>query len=543
MDNPTVLYRKSTKTLVNGVDICRGAKYTAISHTWSMWDSMSKDILGIQQDSRCEGTVNFNNMLDFVNTEWVWIDTLCISQSNKVTEIPNMRRYYKNAEVVLVVLDISKGDYNLRELEVNDLEYRMGSKERMLMLHNSPERVIKECALPEEGVTVYNTLCKMFKAEWFKRGWTLQEVLLGKDIIIWNGSTSVSVTDVRKCLDWLGDVLPDAVNGLKMDEDYSAMQNIFHIDSTNISFELVDQLMDGRKCTKDEDYVYSILGLLEIDIKIEYGISLHVCKRRLFTRLVQEQRAASVFSHTGIGVFPIYSDYGTSFNLDNPRSDRVVYSLSRNGVKFAGCSVYIYEVLEVFHTEFTKKDPIRNLWAITKMMRDDLSGYKELVKAMYSSTGTDDDEFINTKSQWFLEMAQLSATTTTAESFDDVPLNFDCIILHTLLNGPDTPLVSYGMVHNEISVCAYIFTCLEAVPENGRCMLLAPGIVGEVRETGILCSGMNLRNTKQRKIGATLNLKKDNLGSIEPIANLSEVVVTNKKRQRRHSCQSDQLDN
>lgn len=527
--------------MVNGVDICRGVKYTAISHTWSMWDSISKDILGIQQGPYCS-RLNFNDMLDFVNTEWVWIDTLCISHSNKVTEIPRMRSYYKNAEVVLVVLDTNKGDYDLRVLEVTDLEYRMGSRERMHILSSSPERLIEEYALSEEGITVYNTLCKMFKAKWFKRGWTLQEVLLGKDIIIWNGSTSVSVTNVRKCLDCLGSVLPDALNGLKMDDDYSAMQNIFNIDSTNISFEIVYQLMDGRECTIEEDYVYCILGLLEIDIKIEYGIDLHVCKRRLFTRMVQEQKAASVFTHTGIGVFPLYSKYGTSFQLDNPRSDRVVYSLSRNGVKFVGCSVYIYEVLMVFPTEFLKKDPRRNLWAITKVMGDNLSGYKELVKAMYSTTGADDDEFVNTKSQWFLEMAKLSATTTEADSFDDVPLNFDCIVLHSLLNGAETPLVSCGIVHNYISVCAYIFTCLEIVPMDGSCLLLAPGIIGEVRETGILCSGMNLYKRKQQKIGATLNLRKDNLGNIEPIAKLSDVIVTNKKLKRRHSCEASQLD-
>lgn len=64
--------------------------------------------------------------------------------------------------------------------------------------------------------------------------------------------------------------------------------------------------MYGRRCTKDEDYVYSILGLLEVDIKIEYGIPFFVCKRRLFSRMVQEQRAASLFMHMGINVFPIY---------------------------------------------------------------------------------------------------------------------------------------------------------------------------------------------------------------------------------------------
>lgn len=535
MDNPTVLYRKSTKTLVNGVDIPKGAKYTAISHTWSMWDDVSKDILHIKEDIRCEGTSNFSDMLDFVDAEWVWIDTLCISESNKVTEIPKMRRYYKNAEVVLVVLDTSKGDYDLKALEVKDLEHRMDSGERMHQLLTCSEMEAGECLQPE-GVTIYNTLCKMSKAQWFKRGWTLQEVLLAKDVLFWNGSTSVSGTHVRKCINWLGTVTPDVLNGLEFDDDYSTLQSIFHVETNNIlfesPFETVDQLMEGRKCTKDEDYVYSILGLLDVDIKIEYGIPRHICKKRLFSKLVQEQRAASLFTHTGVGVFPIHHEYGTSFNPDNPRSDRAVYSLSREGVKFANCDVYIYETVGTFHTNIINKiEPVRNLWEITRILGNNLSAYKELVKAMYSTTAADDVELINTKAEWFLEAARALAPIATAE-LADVAINSDCILLHGLLNRPQTPLVSYGMVHDNTSVCASIFACLERVPENGKCLLLAPGILGKTYETGVLCSGLDFDGSKQRKIGATLNLHRDCLDTILPIANLPEVIVANNKFQR-----------
>ena len=57
------------------------------------------------------------------------------------------------------------------------------------------------------------------------------------------------------------------------------------------------------KLHKDEDYVCSFLGLLGIDIKVEYNICVEACKKRLFRKLVQERGAASVFSHNGVGVF------------------------------------------------------------------------------------------------------------------------------------------------------------------------------------------------------------------------------------------------
>lgn len=530
MDIPTLLYNKSAKTLVNGADISNGVDYTAISHTWSMWDSTSKGILGIhQQDGQCEGTANFHDMVDFVNTEWLWIDTLCITESSKVTEIPKMRKYYRNAQVVLVVLDTSKGEYDLGLLKVNDFNNRLESGERYLLLNNSIERISTDCKLSEEGVALYKTLCQMFKASWFKRGWTLQELLLAKDVVLWNGRSSIGVTDVKKCLDWMGSVVPDcAQNGLEADEDYNILERIFHTDSTDISYESVDILMDGRECTKPEDYVYSVLGLLDTEIGVEYGIRLEACKKRLFRRLVEEQRAASLFTHSGTGVFPIHSEYGTSFVPDHPRSDHAVYSLAHKGVKFSGCNVYIYDVLGLFDTEiFDKDDPGFNMGVLTRVLGNNASAYHDLLRAMYSVIGSGDNELLSAKSTSFLEIAEQSATTD-ADSFS-VPLTHECLVLHAMLSRCQTPLVSYGMVHNNESVCAYIFACLEVVPKGRKCLLLAPGIVGDIHETGLLCLGQNFRKSKQKKIGATLNLRKGDLGTIESLGKLSEVVLTNNK--------------
>lgn len=200
--------------------------------------------------------------------------------------------------------------------------------------------------------------------------------------------------------------------------------------------------------------------------------------------------------YIGIGVFLFYSKYGIFFQFDNLRFDWVVYSLLCNGVKFVGCSVYIYEVLMVFFIEFFKKDLRRNLWVIMKVMGDNLFGYKELVKVMYFIIGVDDDEFVNIKLQWFLEMVKLFVMMIEVDLFDDVLLNFDCIVLYLLFNGVEIFLVFCGIVYNYIFVCVYIFMCLEIVFMDGSCLLLVLGIIGEVCEIGILCLGMNFYKRK-----------------------------------------------
>lgn len=60
--------------------------------------------------------------------------------------------------------------------------------------------------------------------------------VVAKDVIMLNGSASISVTDVRKCIDWLGTMIPDVLNGLQSDEDSNALERIFRADSSNIVF-------------------------------------------------------------------------------------------------------------------------------------------------------------------------------------------------------------------------------------------------------------------------------------------------------------------
>lgn len=528
MGNPTILYNKSTRTLTFGKDIGDdAARYTAISHTWSMWNDSSKDILGIE-NGFLKGTADFNSMLHFVDTEWIWIDTLCIKDNNKENEIPNMGEYYKNAQPVLVVLDTIQGEYDLGTLKIDNFEHRMNSNERVLMLNSCPEDVAVKCALSESGVAVYRTLCTMFKAEWFKRGWTLQELLLSESAIMWNGFSHVDVADVRRCIDWLGTVLPDVLKcGLENDDDYNSLQRIFHTYSMGMPYEIVDELMSGRRCTKKEDYVYCVLGLLGTQITIKYNVSLQVCKRRLFAKLIQEQRAACLFTHTGVGILPVNSDYGTSISNDNPRCDYAVYSMHKKGASFSNCRVYAYDIAGIITSRVIDTDyPERNIQTIVQAIGNNVQGYKDLVKAMYSTTGTDDDEFIINKSEWFMSIRKSFAID--ARSFD-AQQNFDCIRLHQLLTSCSTPFVSYGLVHNNTSVCAYTFACLEAIPRNRACLLLAPGIVGDIRETGILCSGTDPYKNTLRKIGVTLNLGKHNLGTIEPITSLPEVIIAANK--------------
>lgn len=79
------------------------------------------------------------------------------------------------------------------------------------------------------------------------------------------------------------------------------------------------------------------------------------------------------------------------------------------------------------------------------------------------------------------------------------------------------------------SVCAYAFACLEPVPKGYKCLLLAQGVVGNDREPGILCSGLNFRKGQALKKGATLNLKKYSSGTIEPFANLPNVAVSSRR--------------
>ncbi|THU97864.1 HET-domain-containing protein [Dendrothele bispora CBS 962.96] len=159
---------------------------------------------------------------------FIWVDTCCIdkgSHDDVARNIRSMYAYYQNAQVCYAYLV----DTNLDDM----WEKRF--------LHS----------------------------EWFKRGWTLQELLAPKEVIFFDQSW-VPVGTKRSLREMVSYVtnIPSAV--------LSGLGSVYDIDPLErMSWTI------GRKTTKPPDRAYCLLGLLDVSIEPDYDETFRESMERL----------------------------------------------------------------------------------------------------------------------------------------------------------------------------------------------------------------------------------------------------------------------
>ncbi|KAI0466866.1 heterokaryon incompatibility protein-domain-containing protein [Xylaria cf. heliscus] len=208
-------------------------EYAILSHTWDPEEEVSlQDMCSpYLPTKKCYAKVTKTCRLALRdNIEFVWVDTCCIDKSSsaELTEsINSMFRWYQNAKVCYVYLA--------------DLSAKTGI---------------------EEGLG----MCR-----WFKRGWTLQELLAPIDVQFYDhkwkyrGSKSDFAADISKITG-----IPElAIVGQASLKDFSTAQRM--------------AWASQRETTRIEDIAYCLLGLFDVNMPLIYGEG-----SRAFRRLQEE---------------------------------------------------------------------------------------------------------------------------------------------------------------------------------------------------------------------------------------------------------------
>jgi hypothetical protein len=215
--------------------------YAILSHTWSrgevsfqdMQNETASSMAGYDKIRRCCETASANGL------QYAWVDTCCIDKTSSAElseAINSMFSWYRLAEVCYAYLE-----------DVTDRHF------------------------------TYPTL---WNSRWFKRGWTLQELIAPSNLIFYNNqwkklgtkdSSMISVSRITG-IDWK--VLRDAEN----------------IDEFSIAQRM--SWASGRETTRVEDTAYCLMGLFGINMPMLYGEG-----DRAFIRL-QEEIMKSTNDHT-----------------------------------------------------------------------------------------------------------------------------------------------------------------------------------------------------------------------------------------------------
>ena len=185
--------------------------------------------------------------------DWLWMDTCCIDKKNAVEETKSINSmfewYYRATVCYAYLLDVDK---------------------------SIPSRQIFESQNPKRHQQ---------KSEWFERGWTLQELLAPQNMEFYDRNWKFMGTKKE-----LSGAL-QSVTGI--DGKYLAGQISFKTASvaTRMSW------MAGRTTTVVEDIAYSMIGLLNVNLTLQYGEGVKAFIR-LQRTLMENSTDESIFAWT-----------------------------------------------------------------------------------------------------------------------------------------------------------------------------------------------------------------------------------------------------
>lgn len=263
-----------------------------------------------------------NRQVKIVKYDWAWIDTICIDKRNSAElseAINSMYTWYKHAKVCLVFLP----DVTALEPDLDDEE------ERLITIpgHSTFDR--------EQFVD----------SAWFRRGWTLQELVAPTQIMFYDTSLRTLGMVVKLIIPPYQssyDHYASASATQDADALHLATAEAAHMDShtlrwvskTNRRENCVATIMSWgahRHTTRAEDMAYCLMGLFGVNMPLLYGEG----GARAFRRLQLE----IIFSNPDLSIFAFRQELSERLEarLDN------CGMLANDVSQFSGCTAPVVE--------------------------------------------------------------------------------------------------------------------------------------------------------------------------------------------------------
>ncbi|KAK3695839.1 heterokaryon incompatibility protein-domain-containing protein [Podospora appendiculata] len=237
------------------VQAASDVRYAILSHTWGVEEITFQDMADQAHASRKKGWGKVQKTcavaLASHGLKYAWIDTCCIDKtsSSELSEaINSMFAWYRSATVCMVYLPDFRHD---------------------------PE---------QDGTEWFSFIFSLAPCRWFKRGWTLQELIAPKDMVFYDESWSIigSKTQMARDLAYITNV------------DRAVLD-----DADNLSRVPIGRRMSWaahRKTTRAEDLAYSLMGIFDVNMPLLYGEGGEKAFIRLQKELIQSKNDLTLFA-------------------------------------------------------------------------------------------------------------------------------------------------------------------------------------------------------------------------------------------------------
>ncbi|KJA22699.1 hypothetical protein HYPSUDRAFT_40800 [Hypholoma sublateritium FD-334 SS-4] len=248
-------------------------RYAILSHTW--FQGKPGDVVYSNWKERELNPEGNKKIVNFCNVAarkhgvmYGWMDTICIDKSSSTEldeSIRSMYRWYRQSHVCIIYLADT------------------------------------------------STIADMHSDKWFTRGWTLQELLAPRNMVFYDKDWFFLAQNNVEETNYLGhkiNTFPGAVQSqiLHATTIKGNEMGMCFEDPERLPMSRIFQLASYRQVTRNEDSVYSLMGILGVSILVAYGEGL----RSAFTRLIREIMATKanfldLFNHSNqYQIIPIH---------------------------------------------------------------------------------------------------------------------------------------------------------------------------------------------------------------------------------------------
>jgi hypothetical protein len=231
-------------------DDAQRPKYAIASHRWCVDEAKFRDVeQGRNKDSA--GFKKVEAFAKFVNDnvkdiEWLWIDTCCINKDSDAElsySINSMFKWYRNADLCIAYLTTQ----NLESLEQD---------------------------------------------EWFRRGWTLQELLAPRLVLFVAQDWHIIGNKGSSTYKYDGTLTGPDLTAI-IAKTTSIPEAVLHDWSNSTDVQVEDKMawIEDRKTTREEDMSYALFGILGITLNVIYGEGQQSARNRLISELRRRNEA------------------------------------------------------------------------------------------------------------------------------------------------------------------------------------------------------------------------------------------------------------
>ncbi|KAK4889578.1 hypothetical protein LTR27_011656 [Elasticomyces elasticus] len=231
--------------------------YVAASHRWLDEGETTYQDARDRRDTGSAGYLKVGAFAKYIREElvpikWLWIDTACINKESaaELSEaINSMFEWYHGAQLCLAYLaDVSTGD----------------------------------------------DLSAMGESTWWKRGWTLQELLAPATVVFvtrkWHVIGYKGSSACGECRPLLGPSLEMTIAGVT-----GIPESVLHDYATSYNLIVDEKLkwMNGRETSRPEDMSYALFGILGVTLAVIYGEKYKSARERLLAAIRERDNAAA----------------------------------------------------------------------------------------------------------------------------------------------------------------------------------------------------------------------------------------------------------